>query len=91
MKRREFGQELLRGAMTAGMTGSLARGTAQAQGLRAPRKNTLMHVGGDYHSVAGPGFTSKENLEYNLRYGVRHLTAQIQTRRGSPDGGWNAD
>ena len=91
MKRREFGQELLRGAMAAGIAGSLAPGSTRAQGLGAPRKNTLMHVGGDYHSVAGPGFTSKENLEYNLRYGVRHLTAQIQIRRGSPDGGWNAD
>ena len=91
MKRREFGQELLRGAMAAGMAGSLARGTTQAQGLRAPRKNTLMHVGGDYHSVAGAGFTSKENLEYNLRFGVRHLTAQIRTRKRTSDVGWDAD
>lgn len=56
---------------------------------RAPRRNTLMHVGGDYHSVAGAGITSKENLEYNLRYGVKHLTAQV--RKHSEDGGWDLD
>jgi mannonate dehydratase len=48
-----------------------------------------MHVGGDYHSVAGPGITSKENLEYNLRHGVKHLTAQV--RKSSADGGWDLD
>lgn len=47
-----------------------------------------MHVGGDYHSVAGPGITARENLEYNLRHGVRHLT--VQAKKHSPDGGWDA-
>jgi len=87
MKRREFGVKLVNGAI-AGIAGCSQPGTASAQASRAPRKNTLMRVGGDYHSVAGPGITSQENLDYNLRYGVRHLTAQM-TRR-SPDGGWNA-
>lgn len=54
-----------------------------------PRRNLLMHVGGDYHSVAGPGITSRENLEYNLRHGVRHLTVQMRPR--TPEGGWDAD
>ncbi len=49
----------------------------------------MMHVGGDYHSVAGGGMTSKENLEYNLRYGVRHLTVQL--RQYGPDGQWDLD
>src|SRR6185369_16199394 len=55
-----------------------------------PRKNTLMHAGGDYHSVAGrSGITSKENLEYNLRHGVKHLTVQMSNR---PNGeGWDPD
>jgi mannonate dehydratase len=51
-----------------------------------------MHVGGDYHSVAGgPGasITGKANLEYNLRHGVRHVTAQV--RKVSADGAWDAD
>ncbi|MEK7408427.1 MAG: mannonate dehydratase [Acidobacteriota bacterium] len=48
-----------------------------------------MHVGGDYHSVAGPGIASRENLEYNLRYGVKHLTVQLRKR--SQDGGWDVD
>lgn len=43
-----------------------------------------MHVGGDYHSVAGSGITSKENLEYN---GVKRLIVQMKNR--SQDTGWD--
>ena len=82
MQRREFGRNFAIGAAVAGASTS-----APAQTPRAPRKNTLMHVGGDYHSVAGSGITSKENLEYSPRYGVKHLTAQV---RKGPDGGWSA-
>jgi hypothetical protein len=42
-----------------------------------PRTNSLMHVGGDYHSIVGGDITSKQNLEYNVRHGVKHLTAEI--------------
>ena len=51
-----------------------------------------MHVGGDYHSVAGgprADMTAKANLEYNLRHGVKHLTAQI--RSVAKDGAWDSD
>src|SRR3989449_2370011 len=62
--------------------------TASAQPV-THRANTLMHVGGDYHGVAGrSGITSRENLEYNLRHGVKHLTAQTRNR---PKGGWDPD
>lgn len=50
-----------------------------------------MHVGGDYHSVAGGrenGMTSKANLEYNLRHGVKHLTVQMSNK--GPDR-WDLD
>jgi len=46
-----------------------------------------MHVGGDYHYVAGgrgADITGKENLEFNVRHGVEHLTVQISKR--SPEG-----
>ncbi len=46
-----------------------------------------MHVGGDYHSVAGDSITSKQNLEYNLRHGVKHLTALMRHRPG----GWDME
>lgn len=73
MKRRSF---LLTGAATA---------TVSPQPASAkPKKNLLMHVGGDYHSVAGPGIVSRENLDFNLRYGVRHLTVQLR-------GAWSLD
>jgi len=80
MRRRDFGGSLVAGA--AGLS------PVAAAAATAPRKNTLMHVGGDYHSVAGPGITSQENLEYNLRYGVKHLTAQVRSRSGR---GWDGD
>ncbi|HEY2930975.1 MAG TPA: mannonate dehydratase [Acidobacteriota bacterium] len=92
MRRRELGKKLLGGIISAGVAGAATSKTASVQAARAPRKNTLMHVGGDYHSVAGgprAGITSKENLEYNLRYGVRHLTVQMPKR--APDGGWDLD
>src|ERR1700719_1101644 len=87
MKRREFGQKLVGGAIAAGVANSPA-----ALAASAPKKNPLMHVGADYHSVAGgprADMTGKANLEYNLRHGVKHLTAQL--RKVGPDGAWDAD
>src|SRR5437763_2851953 len=89
MKRREFGKSL---AASAGLAAASASAEAQSGRASKPRKNLLMHVGGDYHSVAGgPGadMTAKANLEYNLRHGVKHLTAQV--RKLGADGAWNAD
>src|SRR5260370_10513268 len=85
MQRREFGQKLGSGAIAAGVGGSAASAIV-------PKKNTLMHVGADYHSVAGgprADMTGKANLEYNLRHGVKHLTAQL--RKVSEDGAWDLD
>src|SRR5580700_9687884 len=85
MKRREFGQNIVGGAIAAGVAASPAAAIV-------PKKNALMHVGADYHSVAGgprADMTGKANLEYNLRHGVRHLTAQV--RKVGRDGAWDAD
>ena len=79
--RREFGTGFVVGALATSV-GSVA--TAQQR----PWKNTLMHVGGDYHSIFGGDITSKQNLEYNLRHGVRYLTAEIKNRPGK---GWDSD
>src|SRR6266704_259972 len=85
MRRREFGRKL--GGAVIGAT--LVPPAASAQPA-THRVNALMHVGGDYHGVAGRnGITSRENLEYNLRHGVKHLTAQIRNRPES--GGWDPD
>lgn len=65
----------------------LAAGLASAAPTR--KRNSAMHVGGDYHGVAGAGMTSKENLEYNLRHGVRHLTIQLRNRPNNA--GWDLD
>jgi len=45
-----------------------------------------MHVRGDYHNIVGSDITSKQNLEYSLRHGVKHLTAEV---RNLPGGGWD--
>jgi mannonate dehydratase len=52
-----------------------------------PRKNTLMHVGSDYHSVAGSSITDRVSLEYCLRHGVKHITAQVKKGQS----GWDLD
>ena len=56
--------------------------------VQKPARNTMMHVGGDYHSIVGGDITSKQNLEYNLRHGVKHLTAEIGK---NPQGAWDPD
>src|SRR5689334_10225400 len=84
MKRREFGERFVAGAIAAGIARPACLDAAPAH-----RKNTVMHVGADYHSVAGSGISSKENLEYTLRHGVKHLTMQVRKR--GIDGGWDLD
>jgi mannonate dehydratase len=89
MKRREFGKSL---AMGAGLAAVSADASAQNGRAGKPKRNLLMHVGGDYHSVAGgpnADMTAKANLDYNLRHGVKHLTAQV--RKVGPDGSWDSD
>src|SRR6478672_5962108 len=92
MKRREFSQRLIGSPIAAGITVEPSPGAAAPKGAHTPRKNTLMHVGADYHSVAGgpkADMTGRANLEYNLRHGVKHLTAQM--RNVSSDGAWSLD
>ena len=92
MKRREFGGTLAGSLVGTGVAGSVNAGIGSARPARVPRKNTLMHVGGDYHSVVGgrgADMTSKQNLEYNLRHGVKHLTARVS--KISEHGAWDLD
>jgi mannonate dehydratase len=81
LTRRELGAGIVASALAPPLDQA-----APAQKTR--RRNTLMHVGGDYHSVFGGGFGSKQNLEYNLRHGVRHLTAEL---KNGPGRGWDLD
>jgi len=80
--RREFAA----GVVCAGALATPVRPVTASQ--QKPRTNTLMHVGGDYHSVLGDNIASKQNLEYNLRHGVKHLTAEVKKRPGE---GWDVD
>jgi mannonate dehydratase len=77
MRRRDFGKGLAGSLLATGIaraaSASIAAGQAQKTAT-TPRKNTRMHVGADYHVADGGGVMSRENLEYNLRFGVRHIS-----------------
>jgi mannonate dehydratase len=87
MRRRDFGGSILGGAVGVSVACSTDSGAPSPA-----KRNTLMHVGGDYHSVAGgrnSPMTSQQNLEYNLRHGVRHLTVKVSPNTSA--GGWDFD
>ena len=76
MQRRDFGKALVSGAVGAALGGftDAAPAFGQPQKNLTPRRNTKMHVGADYHVIEGKTLTSKENLEYNLRFGVKSIS-----------------
>ncbi len=88
MERREFGKTVL--GTVAGLslsTSHAAAGSGAPAGVRPHRKNTAMHVSGDYHVIEGPAFISKKTFNYNLRYGVKHINPDpvlVQTKSGPP-------
>src|ERR1700739_2771300 len=77
MRRRGFGKGLAGSLLATGIARAasalIAAGQAQKTGT-TPRKNTMMHVGADYHVAEGGNVMSRENLEYNLRFGVTHIS-----------------
>jgi mannonate dehydratase len=85
INRREFGGALVGIAAQGIPNNSLANSLAAEQ---KPQRNALMHVGGDYHNIFGGDITSKQNLEYNLRHGVKHITAEVSK---NPEGAWDSD
>ena len=85
INRREFGGALV-GIAAQGIPNNLLANSLAAE--QKPQRNALMHVGGDYHIIAGDDITSKQNLEYNLRHGVKHLTAEVSK---NPEGAWDSD
>lgn len=83
MQRREFGKTILNTVAGLGLSGSSLAQTKTST-PRVRKKNTKMHVSADYHVVAGPSFISKENFNYNLRYGVNHINPDpIRVQSGS--------
>ena len=79
INRREFGGALVGIAAQGIPSSSLANSLAAKKKLQ---RNPLMHVGGDYHNIFGGDITSKQNLEYNLRHGVKHITAEVSKNPG---------
>ena len=85
--RRDFTKTLAGGLLGAGWIGSEAAAVTAAQAA-APRKNTLHHVGGDYHVVMSDdahdwnerqrAWTNPRNFQYHARSGVRHFTNSMR-------------
>jgi mannonate dehydratase len=107
MKRREFGKAALGAVAGLGLAGQGVMQLAEAQktetqktgaqktAARVRRKNTKMHVSADYHVVEGKEFISRENFNYNLRYGINHINPDpvlVKAGSGPPQvtakGGW---
>ena len=84
MDRRTFGKVLAGGAGTA-----LAVHTARvvAQRPLVPRlkviRNNKIRLGGQRGFGNGP-VTSKENMEYHLRWGIKHLDVSLENPRSAP-------
>lgn len=91
LTRRQFGSRLMAG--TADVGGAAAPGSLRAAARKTgSRANPLMHVGGEDPSIAGgrqADMTSRANLQYNLRHGVRHLTISVPDRRDGT--GWDLE
>jgi mannonate dehydratase len=75
MARRDFAKVIASGVIGVGITGTSSQSLAAP--VLAPKKNTLHHVGGDYHCIMGDHWTSKENIDFHHRYGVKHFTSQL--------------
>ena len=90
MKRRNLIKTLAAGTIAAPLINTPVFGKSFSEDL-PHRKNLLMRVGGDNHSVKthGTDGTSKENLQFKLRHGVRHITAKVYKHK--PDGSWDLD
>ena len=88
MKRRDFGKTVLGTMAGLGLSAQRsALGSAAQAAARPHRKNTAMHVSADYHVIEGPAFISRENFNYNLRYGVKHINPDpvlVQASSGPP-------
>lgn len=81
--RRDFTKVLAGGLIGAGWIGNETTAARSSQ-APVPRKNTLHHVGGDYHVVMSDDgldwnerqriWASTRNFQYHERCGVRHFT-----------------
>ena len=93
MDRRSFGKSIVAGLAAATSAGigvakaasaSAALGPGQAwPGLKVMR-NPKVRLGGEYRTGEG-GTISKENMEYQLRWGIKYLTTSLEGSRATPE------
>ena len=74
LARRDFAKVIAGGVIGAGFSGTAAAAQSVIGAAQRPRKNNLFHTGGDYHVVMGDHWTSKLNIEYHQRMGIKHFT-----------------
>src|SRR4051812_37827254 len=97
MERRAFAKAIAGGVIGAAVAGSTGMANAAAAPkVRAPRKNTLHRVGGDYHCVLGDHWAGKKNIEFHQRCGVSSLSPSMDAGGDNaaakgPTPGWNLE
>ena len=92
MLRRDFARVVAGGVLGASLAGPVAAAAAVSAAPR--RKNTLHHVGGDYHCVQGDHWASKRNIEFHLRHGVKTFHANFggaESAGQAPRDEWDLD
>ena len=86
MNRREFAKVVAAGTAGAALTARADETLAQSStGIPALKvlKNNKIRLGGQRGFGNGP-VTSKENMEWHLRWGIRHLDVALENARSAP-------
>lgn len=86
MDRRNFGKAVVMGAAGVSFADQIATAQSPDRGVIPGLKvikNTKIRLGGQRGFGNGP-VTSKENMEWHLRWGIRHLDVSLENSRSAP-------
>ncbi len=85
MDRRDFGKVLFAGAASAGLsaTGTATAQTASVLPCLKVIRNDKIRLGGQRGFGNGP-VTSPENMNWHLRWGIKHLDISLENTRQAP-------
>ncbi|GGI25811.1 MULTISPECIES: mannonate dehydratase [Bradyrhizobium] len=86
MDRRDFTKALLAMSASAGMSGAAVAEQEPSGGVPslAVRVNDKIRLGGQRNFDRGP-VTSRQNMQWHQRWGIRYLDVSLETRNAAPD------